>query len=63
MDITITVTAQQATRISSAVGNRFALGRNATEVEVKQFILNYLKQMVVEQERQVALANVNIEAF
>lgn len=63
MDITISVTTSQGTRIAKAIGNRFALSRNATEAEVKQFILSYLKQTVLEQERQDILNNTVIETF
>jgi hypothetical protein len=69
MDITFTVTNQQAARIATAVGHRFAMRdangalRDATTQEVKDYIIRHLKQTVIEQERQDAFANVTVSDF
>jgi hypothetical protein len=50
-DITITVTAEQATRIRVAFGQLKNLGRDATTQEAIGYVRDYLKEMVLRQER------------
>lgn len=52
--LTITTSAQHDTRIVAALGKHLNLGRNATGAEVKAWIVNYLKAMVLEQEKLAA---------
>ena len=69
MDITLTVTVQQATRISTALGNRFALKdagglpRQATQAEIKDYVIGILRSVVLDQERQDAVSNAVIAGF
>jgi hypothetical protein len=69
MDITITITNQQGTRVLTALGHKYGLKdglgspRDATAQEAKDFIVRHLKQTVLEQERQDAFANAVIADF
>ena len=53
--LTITTTAPQDARIVDAFGKYLNLGRDATGAEVKQTVINMLKQVVFDQERQTAV--------
>lgn len=58
-DITITVTAAQADRIGSAFGRAYTLHnpdgilRSATAAEVREFLIAYLKSIVIAEETKV----------
>jgi hypothetical protein len=58
--LTITTTANQAQRISAAVGAKFNPPRNATEAEVKAVLVAHLKGLVHSYEtQQAAIAAAN----
>jgi len=50
--ITITTDSAQDARIVVAVGSIMNLGRNATQAEVKAFLVQYLRQSVQDYERR-----------
>ena len=52
--LTITTTAAQASRISVAYGAVNGLGRDATAAEVKQFVIEEIKRVVIGYEKNVA---------
>lgn len=60
--LTITTTAAQDARIVVAFGKRLGLERNATSAEVKAAVIDYIKQIVFDQEaaaaRQTAQAGI-----
>lgn len=49
--LTITTTAPQDARLVAAFGRLLNLGRNATAAEVKQNVKDYIRQVVIAQER------------
>ena len=51
--MTITTTSAQAQRIATAVGNYLNLGRDATAVEAKAFVIDSLKEIVIGYERRI----------
>jgi len=53
--LTINTTAAQATRVASAFGKRLNLGRDATNAEVKQQVIEFLKDAVWDQEHRDAV--------
>lgn len=52
--LTITTTAQQDARIVAAFGRRLGLGRNATGAEVRENIVQFVRDVVEQQERDAA---------
>lgn len=60
-DITVSTTASEGTRLSVAVGAKLSLRdgsgnlRSATAAEVKAHVIEYLRAIVSEQERQAAI--------
>lgn len=56
--LTITTTGAQDARIAPAFGAYLGLGRNATGQEVKARIIQFIREVVQEQERIAALAAV-----
>lgn len=54
--MTITTTAPQAQRLVTAFGDRLALGRDATEAEIKAWTIAQLREVVRSYERKVAVA-------
>lgn len=57
--LTIDLTTEQAVRIQVAVGQALALERNATLQESRTFIINRIKEAVLQQERKAAEAAIN----
>jgi len=57
--ITIDLTATQATRVQQAIGRLLALGRPATLQESRTFIINRIKDSILQQEQQDARDAVN----
>ena len=62
-DMTITVTAGQATRIRAAFGKLKNLGRDATNQEALNFVKDYLKEMVLREERNEAQKTITETPF
>jgi hypothetical protein len=56
--MTINTTTAQDARIAPAVGSILGLGRDATAAEVKAWVIEYIKQSVLDYERRK-----NIEQF
>ena len=54
--ITITVDTAQAQRLAHAFGRAYGLQRDATAPEVKQFVINYMKGIMLDQESAEARA-------
>lgn len=67
--ITITVTAAQAARVTSALGKHSSLKdadgapRDATAAEVKEWLVRQMRALVLQQERRVAEATVTVAPF
>ncbi len=57
-NIVLTVTNQQAARISTAFGKALNLGRDATPDEVKQYLIGQVKRVVHQEELNAAIAAV-----
>ena len=53
--LTITTTAAQDARIVKAFGARLGLGRNATGLEVKANVVQFLRDVVHQMEQQAAV--------
>lgn len=61
--ITLTLDTANAQRVVKAVGKIVAFPnppRDATVAEVKEFLMNYMKQLVVNSEKNDALAALNV---
>lgn len=56
--LTITTTAAQAGRVASAFGKALGLGRDATSDEVKSEVIRLIRSVVIERERQDAIAQI-----
>lgn len=54
MTTTITTTAQDDQRLATAFGTRLGLGRNANAAEIKNALINWLRAVVIEEERVAA---------
>ena len=54
--ISFTVDTTQAQRIAHAFGYHYTRGTDATPAEVKQYIINYVKTMVIDAEEAEARA-------
>jgi hypothetical protein len=53
--LTITTTAPQASRVASAFGKRLNLGRDATNAEVKDEIIKFVRSVVIGEENREAI--------
>lgn len=58
--LTITTTAAMDTRIAAAFGDRLQLGRPATGPEVKAEVINFVRQIVQQYERELAGRNADV---
>ena len=58
--ITLTVSAAQATRITTALGRDLGLNRPATASEVKDWLISQVRHMVEVQERQVEARKITV---
>ena len=54
--ISLTFDASNATRIATAFGALLGLGRDATQAEVKAYLVTHMRDVVRERERQAAIA-------
>ncbi len=52
--LTITTTAQQDARIVAAFGRRLGLGRNATGPEVREQVVQFVRDVVLQMEQEAA---------
>ena len=59
----VSLSLSQQARVATAVGNALDFGRDATDSEVNQFILDHLEDVVLGQERLAAFTSVVIESF
>lgn len=53
--LSITFTPEQAQRVADAFGYALGLGTAATEADVKQYIINDLKQIIRNAEKRIAI--------
>lgn len=56
--LTIDLTAAQAQRVSTAIGKVLSLGRDATAAEIRQWLVDRLKDVVLKQEKKDRLDSV-----
>lgn len=63
VDVTITLTAPQATRVAAACGKRLNLGRSCTMVEAKAWTIGLWREVVIDSEREDTNKVLTIEAF
>ena len=57
--VSLTTDATQAARLAAAMGALLGLGRDATQAEVKAYLVAHLRDIVRERERQAAIAALN----
>lgn len=60
---TLTYTAAQGQRMAAAFGKYLGLGRNATEAEIKAWLIRQVRTIVLSQERAAAEAQVTLADF
>jgi hypothetical protein len=60
---TITTTAPQAQRVATAFGAKLNLGRDATAAEVKADVIAYMRNVVINYEREEAQKQIVDSAF
>lgn len=58
--LTIDLTAAQANRLTAAFGKAHGLGRDATNAEVRQYVIDFLKAVVVDKERSAAIDAITV---
>lgn len=61
--LTITTTAPQAARVAEAFGKMLNLGRDATNNEVKEAVIAYVRGVVLSYENRKAIALLTDAAF
>lgn len=59
-DITISLTAGQATRVAAAIGKHLQLGRDATLQEATTFLTQVLKNVVKQEETKAAIEQISV---
>lgn len=60
---TISYTSQEGSRMAAAVGADLDLGRDATAAEVKAYMIQHLRSVVLRIERQQAVAAIQLSSF
>jgi hypothetical protein len=61
LTITITINDPDAARVQEAFGRRFSFDRPATDEEIKVDLSNYIRQITLQQEQQVLIADAQAE--